>query len=120
METSSDVRPAGDFEQSQIQSTQIETLEVLRGIRGLLERIDGRLEDHGRRLIDIEKKTSDEEGKGKEKEIVDQGVEGKEEDKLAQNEKSGEYLDGNMILLSITFSVYGQRLDGFNGLKSSW
>ncbi|PMD42010.1 hypothetical protein L207DRAFT_580690 [Hyaloscypha variabilis F] len=92
METSSDVRPAGDFEQSQIQSTQIETLEVLRGIRGLLERIDGRLEDHGRRLIDIEKKTSNEGGKGKEKEIVEQKEKGKEKEELAENENNSDDL----------------------------
>ena len=33
-----------------------ETLEVLRGIQSLLQKIDGKLEDHSIRLEDIEKR----------------------------------------------------------------
>lgn len=35
---------------------QDETIEVLRGIRDLLVKIDQKLDDHGQRLIDVEKR----------------------------------------------------------------
>lgn len=74
---------------------------MLRGIRGLLEKIDGRLEDHGRRLTDIETKTTDERGKGKEKEIVDQEEKGKEEENFPENEDD----DSPFQILRIQFEM---------------
>jgi hypothetical protein len=37
---------------------ELETLQVLRGIHNLLQKIDGRLEDHRTRLENIEKQGS--------------------------------------------------------------
>jgi hypothetical protein len=42
-------------------------------------------------LTDIETKTTDERGKGKEKEIVDQEEKGKEEENFPENENDGKF-----------------------------
>ena len=69
METTGDTTTPGDLKQSQLQIAESETLKVLRGIHGLLERINRRLEDHGKRLTDIEERSGKEEAEGKGNEL---------------------------------------------------
>jgi hypothetical protein len=57
MEPARDVHRTEDT--AQLQTTENDAIEILRGIRDLLGKIDGKLEEHAKKLLEIEKKAEE-------------------------------------------------------------